>query len=47
MVRITVGIEGMACGICEEGGASDFAREYTLAFRGPYCDYGYKKRKKM
>lgn len=47
MVRIMVDIEGTGCGICEEGGASDFVREYTLAFGGPYCDYGYKKRKKM
>lgn len=31
----------------EAGGASDFVREYTLASGGPYCDCGYKKRKKM
>lgn len=30
----------------EAGGASDFVREYTLASGGPYCDCGYKKRKK-
>lgn len=31
----------------EAGGASDFVREYTLASGSPYCDCGYKKRKKM
>lgn len=30
----------------EAGGASEFVREYTLASGGPYCDCGYKKRKK-
>lgn len=30
----------------EAGGASDFVREYTLASGGPYCDCGYKKRKR-
>lgn len=30
----------------EAGGASNFVREYTLASGGPYCDCGYKKRKK-
>ena len=29
----------------EAGGVSDFAREYTLASGGPYCDCGYKKKK--
>ena len=29
----------------EEGGASNFVREYTLASGGPYCDCGYKKRR--
>ena len=28
----------------ELGGASVFAREYTLASGGPYCDCGYKKK---
>jgi len=30
----------------EAGGASDFVREYTLASGGPYCDCGYKRRKR-
>lgn len=30
----------------EAGGASDFVREYTLASGGPYCDCGYKKKKR-
>ena len=30
----------------EAGGATDFVRQYTLAFGGPYCDCGYKKYKK-
>ncbi len=30
----------------EAGGASDFVREYTLASGGPYCDCGYKKKRK-
>ena len=30
----------------EAGGASNFAREYTIASGGPYCDCGYKKKKK-
>ena len=29
----------------EAGGVSDFVREYTIASGGPYCDFGYKKRK--
>ena len=29
----------------EAGGASEFARHYTLASGGPYCDCGYKKRR--
>ena len=29
----------------EAGGRSDFVREYTLASGGPYCDYGYKKKR--
>ena len=28
----------------EAGGASEFVRKYTLAFGGPYCDCGYKKK---
>ena len=28
----------------DAGGASDFARQYTLASGGPYCDCGYKKK---
>ena len=28
----------------EAGGASNFAREYTIASGGPYCDCGYKKK---
>ena len=28
----------------EEGGASEFVREYTLASGGPYCDCGYRKK---
>ena len=28
----------------ESGGATDFARQYTLASGGPYCDCGYKKK---
>lgn len=30
----------------EAGGASDFVREFTLASGGPYCDCGYKRRKR-
>ena len=30
----------------EAGGISDFVREYTLASGGPYCDCGYKKKRK-
>ena len=30
----------------EAGGASDFVREYTLASGGPYCDCGYRKKKR-
>ncbi len=30
----------------EAGGADEFVREYTLASGGPYCDCGYKKRRK-
>ena len=29
----------------EAGGASEFAREYTLAGGGPYCDCGYKRKR--
>lgn len=32
--------------MAEAGGASDFVREYTLASGGPYCDCGYKKKRK-
>jgi hypothetical protein len=32
--------------MAEAGGASDFIREYTLASGGPYCDCGYKRRKR-
>jgi hypothetical protein len=28
----------------EAGGADVFVREYTLAYGGPYCDCGYKKK---
>lgn len=28
----------------EAGGASEFARKYTIASGGPYCDCGYKKK---
>ena len=28
----------------EAGGVTDFARQYTLASGGPYCDCGYKKK---
>ena len=28
----------------EAGGTADFARQYTLASGGPYCDCGYKKK---
>lgn len=28
----------------EAGGATDFVRQHTLAFGGPYCDCGYKKK---
>ena len=28
----------------DEGGVSDFIREYTLASGGPYCDCGYRKK---
>ena len=30
----------------EAGGASAFVREYTLASGGPYCDCGYKKKRR-
>ncbi len=30
--------------MAEAGGVSDFAREYTLASGGPYCDCGYRKK---
>lgn len=30
----------------EAGGVSDFVREYTLASGGPYCDCGYRKKKR-
>lgn len=30
----------------ELGGVSDFVREYTLASGGPYCDCGYKRKRK-
>lgn len=32
--------------MAEAGGTSDFVREYTLASGGPYCDCGYKKKRK-
>ena len=32
--------------MAEAGGTSDFFREYTLASGGPYCDCGYKKKRK-
>ena len=28
----------------EAGGVTNFARQYTLASGGPYCDCGYKKK---
>ena len=28
----------------EEGGVSEFVRQYTLASGGPYCDCGYRKK---
>ena len=28
----------------EAGGVTNFVRQYTLAFGGPYCDCGYKKK---
>ena len=28
----------------DEGGVTEFVREYTLASGGPYCDCGYKKK---
>ena len=31
--------------MAEAGGASEFAREYTLASGGPYCDCGYKRKR--
>jgi len=30
----------------EAGGTSDFVREYTIASGGPYCDCGYRRRRK-
>lgn len=30
----------------EVSGVTNFVREYTLASGGPYCDCGYKKKKK-
>ena len=30
----------------EASGVTDFVREYTLASGGPYCDCGYKKKKR-
>ncbi len=30
----------------EAGGADEFVRKYTLASGGPYCDCGYKKKKR-
>ena len=30
----------------EAGGVTDFVRQYTLASGGPYCDCGYKKKKR-
>ena len=30
----------------EAGGTTDFVRQYTLASGGPYCDCGYKKKKR-
>ena len=32
--------------MAEAGGTSDFVREYTLASGAPYCDCGYKKKRK-
>ena len=31
----------------EAGGVTNFVRQYTLASGGPYCDCGYKKKKKI
>ena len=31
----------------EAGGADDFVRRYTLASGGPYCDCGYKKKRRQ
>ena len=31
----------------DAGGTTEFVRQYTLAGGGPYCDCGYKKRRKM
>ncbi len=30
----------------EAGGMTEFVRQYTLASGGPYCDCGYKKRRR-
>lgn len=30
--------------MAEAGGAANFARQYTLASGGPYCDCGYQKK---
>jgi len=45
-----LGLYGIVPAMCrldytmsEAGGASNFAREYTLASGGPYCDCGYHK----
>ena len=29
----------------EAGGVTNFVRQYTLAYGGPYCDCGYQKRR--
>ncbi len=42
-------IPAMCCldyAMSEAGGADEFVRQYTLASGGPYCDCGYKKRRK-
>lgn len=30
---------------CGCGRVTNFARQYTLAFGGPYCDCGYQKKR--
>ena len=41
-----VAIEPEDYTMAEAGGVTDFVRKYTLAEGGPYCDCGYKQRKK-